>query len=232
MTALLFPVAIVQGRRFMATTTMAPPAAGRPCGTAGAGDSPPLRLTVLGDSMAAGHGVDDHEEGIAAQLAQILADRRGRPVTWTTIGQFGATTRRIRHRLLPTVAASCDVAVLMAGGNDVLARRSLTQSRVDYAAILDALTARAERVVAFGVPPFRSFPSLPWALSRYLSARGDRFDAMAHDLCWERNVEWISASVALDASFFAGDGFHPRADGYRFIAATIAKTLDVIGTST
>lgn len=225
MNTLLLPVAMMQGRRFMATTTMAPVAAGHPSGSVGVGDDPPLRLTVVGDSTAVGHGVERQDDGVAAQLARMLADRMHRPVSWTAIGQFGATTRRIRHQLVPTMAGPCDVAVLLAGGNDVLSRRPLPESRADYAAILDALTARAGRVVAFGIPPFRSFHALPWALSRYLSARGDRFDSMAYRLCRERGVHWISASAALDASFFASDGFHPSATGYRLIAASIAEGL-------
>jgi lysophospholipase L1-like esterase len=218
-------MAMVQGRRFASTVTMAPPAAGSPSGSVDGRDGPPVRLVVLGDSMAAGHGVSFHGDGLAAQLAARLADRWGRPVAWRTIGQFGATTRRIRHRLLPTITEPCDVAVLMAGGNDVLSRRPLSQSQDDYAAILDGLTAWADRVVAFGVPPFRCFPSLPWALSRYLSARGARFDAMARRLCHERGVDWISASVTLDDDFFARDGFHPAPVGYAFIADTVADAL-------
>ena len=81
-------------------------------------------------------------------------------------------------------------------------------------------------MVAFGIPPFRSFHAMPWALSRYLSARGDQFDSMASHLCRERGVHWISAAAALDASFFASDGFHPSATGYRIIAAAIAEVLD------
>lgn len=229
MSTLLSPVAMVQGRRYLANTVMAPPAAGDPFGNVDGYGGPPLRLAVLGESTAAGYGVDRHDDGLAAQLARLLADRMKRSVSWTAVGQFGATTRRTRHRLLPTLTGSWDIAVLMAGGNDVLARRPLAQSQVDYAAILDGLTARADRVVAFGVPPFRSFPTMPWALSRYLAARGDRFDAMAHQLCRERGVHWISAAATLDSDFFAGDGFHPSAAGYGFIAATVADTLEPAG---
>jgi lysophospholipase L1-like esterase len=227
--ALLMPLALVQGRRFLAMTTMAPPAAGAPSGSAGTGDGPPLRLVLLGDSTAAGHGVDSHEDGIAAQVARRLADQTGRRVTWTAIGQFGATTRRIRHRLLPMLDGACDVAILSAGANDVLARRSAAQSRTDYAAILDALAERAERVVAIGAPPFRALPALPWALSRYLAVRGDRFDAMVDELCRERGMPWLPALTSLDASFFASDGFHPSATGYGIIAAAIAEILKPVG---
>lgn len=229
MTALLLPIALVQGRRFLATTRMAPPAAGPSEGSVPAGDGQPLRLAVVGDSTAAAHGVNHHDQGFAGQLARMLAERLQRPVAWKAVGQFGATTRRIRYRLVPRLTGHYDVAVLMAGANDVLARRTLAASQVDYDAILDDLTTRASRVVALGAPPFRTVPALPWALSRYLAARAERFDSMAHDLCRARGIAWIRALTSLDASFFAGDGFHPSATGYRIMATVVAETLEPVG---
>jgi lysophospholipase L1-like esterase len=123
-----------------------------------------LRIGVLGESTAAGCGVDTHEEGFPGCLAREFVARTGRPVTWEVVGQFGATSRRIRHRLLPELGGELDLAVLLAGGNDVLARRTPGEWRDDLTAIVSGLADRAEHVVVSGIPPFARFSS--WGAAR------------------------------------------------------------------
>ncbi|MFD4764213.1 hypothetical protein ACFWOJ_36970, partial [Streptomyces sp. NPDC058439] len=60
-------------------------------GAAGAG---PLRVAVVGESTAAGCGVERHEEGFTGQFARELSARTGRPVDWAVRGRYGATARR------------------------------------------------------------------------------------------------------------------------------------------
>ena len=45
------------------------------------GEGEPLKLLVLGDSSAAGVGVEKIEDCFAGHLPRILAERTGRPVT-------------------------------------------------------------------------------------------------------------------------------------------------------
>ncbi|TGA92727.1 hypothetical protein [Streptomyces sp. MZ04] len=43
---------------------------------------PPLRLAVIGDSLAAGVGAASHEEALSGQLARTLTAMTGRAVSW------------------------------------------------------------------------------------------------------------------------------------------------------
>ncbi len=71
MSSLLLPVVAVQAM-WKRQRAVAPPApGGRPSGVVTAsGDLRPLRTVVLGDSIAAGYGVDTLDEGFGAALAR------------------------------------------------------------------------------------------------------------------------------------------------------------------
>lgn len=219
-------IALVQGMWLRSTLKLAPPAAGPACGTVGTGSGPPLGIAVVGDSTAAGCGVDNHDEGLASCLAREIGTRTRQPVRWQAVGQFGATARRIRYRLLPRVGEDLDVAVLLAGANDVMSRRSPDQWRDDLSAIVDDLAERADHVVVAGIPPFALFPSMPAILGRYLSERAAALDEVTRQICGARSgTTWVPTIGVPPADFFASDCFHPSAAGYQLWALVVADHL-------
>jgi lysophospholipase L1-like esterase len=186
-----------------------------------------MRLAVIGESTAAGCGVENYEDSIAAAFARCLADRRGHDVSWFVLGQDGATSRRILHRLMPDLADGWDLVVLLAGVNDVLSRRRPAEWRANLEAILHGLEARSRRVVVAGLPTFAEFPQLPVALSRYLDRRARALDRVAEQVCQQRDhAVWVgSEGVEAGPDFFAIDGFHPSAEGYRQWANLLCERL-------
>ncbi|MFC6016794.1 SGNH/GDSL hydrolase family protein [Plantactinospora solaniradicis] len=226
MNPLLMPVVAVQGTWIRTTLKMASPATGPTSGTVGEGSGPPLRIAILGESTAAGCGVDTHDDGFPGCLARELAVRTQRSVSWEVAGQFGATARRIRYRLLPRLGERLDVAVLLAGANDVFTRRTPEQWRDNLVAILDSLTDRADDVVMSGLPPFAAFPSLPTALGRYLAERAAALDEVSRQVCAEApRTTWIGIPEVPIPNFFGHDRFHPSAAGYRSWALAIADHI-------
>ena len=220
------PVAAVQGMWLRSTLKFAPPATGPTHGTVGTTSRPPLRLAVLGDSTAAGCGVHTHEEGFPGSLAREIAARTLRPVEWQVAGQFGATARRIRYRLLPQISEDLDAAVLLAGGNDVMTGRSPDEWRADLGAIADDLMERARHVVIAGVPPFALFPAIPPTLGRYLSERAAALDEVSRQVCAGRPcTKWVTMTEIPPPEYFAVDRFHLSAAGYRRWAQVIADHL-------
>jgi lysophospholipase L1-like esterase len=215
---LLLPIVAVQGMWMRSRIKMASPAAGPTSGTVGDPSRPPVRIAVVGESTAAGCGVDTHDDGFPGWLARELAARTRRPVRWEVAGQFGATARRIRYRLVPQLGESLHVAVLLAGANDVLTRRTPGQWRDDLAAIVEDLADRAEQVAVTGIPPLAAFPSLPSTLGHYLAQRASALDAVSQQVCAEHpRATWISSTdiLPIGPDFFADDRFHPSAAGYR-----------------
>ncbi|TDD68607.1 SGNH/GDSL hydrolase family protein [Jiangella aurantiaca] len=228
MNRLLFPIVALQGLWVRSTFTLAGPVDGPLTGTTGEGAGPPLRVAILGESTAAGSGVDSHDDGFAGGLAAALAARTGRPVDWEVAAQFGATARRIRYRLLPRLTGDYDVAVLLAGANDVLTRRPAADWGADLAVIVDGLGERAERVVVAGIPPFGLFPGLPRTLRRYLGERAAALDAVAREVCAARpRVTWttVGTDVPPSLDFFSADRFHPSATGYGLWSSAVADAI-------
>lgn len=190
-----------------------------------------MRLAVVGESTAAGCGVDTHDDGFPGAFAREVSARTGGPVSWEVVGQYGATSRRIRHRLLPQlVGHGFTHAIVLAGANDVLSRRAPAEWAEDLGAIVDELAGRAKHVIVVGIPPIKNFPSIPGTLRRHLARRAGEFDRVAEQVCAERSgTNWVSSTdvIPIDADFFARDKFHPSAYGYRRWAETVADHLSL-----
>ncbi len=219
------PVVAAQGLWLRSTLRLASAPGGGTSGSAPGPAATPLRLAVLGDSTAAGCGVTGHDEAFAAVFAREIAERIRRPVDWQVLGQFGATARRIRFRLVPHIGENLDMVVLLAGANDVMAGRGPALWRDDLIGILTDLAHRVRHVVVAGMPPFAQFPAIPAKLGRYLGERGDALDTVSRQVCGrhpERTTFVGSPAGTPPPGFFSADRFHPSALGYRLWAENVA----------
>ncbi|MGH3351644.1 MAG: SGNH/GDSL hydrolase family protein [Actinomycetes bacterium] len=189
-----------------------------------------LRLLVLGDSSASGRGAPTHDLAFAGSMARAIGQRTERPVEWRAMGKYGATSEKIRHGILAKVRGEWDLAVLLVGVNDVLARRSAAAWAADLTAIVETLQEHAAHTLVPGIPQFDAFPSLPRTLRRYLAERGAVLDVAARLVCAGRtSVQWISSADLgpAEPSFFAEDGFHASPAGYERWARAICDRVDL-----
>ena len=190
------------------------------------GDAPTLSLAVVGESTAAGCGVRSHRDGFAHLLAEELAGRDGREVSWLAVGQYGATAYAVRALLVPRLPVRVDLAVVLVGVNDVLALRSATQWRADLSALLGAVSGHADTVVLGGIPPFEVFPALPATLGGLLARRGRALEAISAEVCDDLGVTLVPPrELGAGPDVFAEDGFHPGLGGYRAWAHATAASL-------
>lgn len=129
----LLPFLIAQGRHTRCVTPRLPEAGGPVAGLAGAAHGgAPLSLLTLGESPVAGVGVATHEEAITGQLAQALANRLQRPVSWRACGKNGVTAREALEQVMPLVPQQpVDIALVAFGVNDTTAFRPVASWRKD-----------------------------------------------------------------------------------------------------
>lgn len=225
------PKVVRQGRQVRESTELLPQASGPTRGTAGRSWLwRPLRMTVIGESTAAGSGASMHEEAFAGRLAHYLVEETGRAVDWHVVGENGATINRTQEFQLPSVGTEIrDVCVLLTGVNDVINRTRASYWREDLSAVVDTLALRCELVVVAGLPDFTKFPALPSELGDYLASRANALDTEARRICGAREgVLWTDTVDAMkDASseFFAHDGFHPGPVGYDMWARAVAREI-------
>ena len=172
----------------------------------------PLRLLVLGDSLAAGYGLPAAEGFQARLLAGLKA--RGLEVQLVDGAVSGDTTAGGRTRLDWVLAEPVDAALVELGGNDGLRGIDPRATEANLAAILDALAARGIPVLLSGMlaPPNlgREYGEAFAAAFRRLGARpGVMFDP------------FFLEGVAGDPALNQPDRIHPNAKG----AAIVAERL-------
>ncbi|MDR8019755.1 SGNH/GDSL hydrolase family protein [Nesterenkonia aerolata] len=233
---LLLPIAAIQGARVRQHGMRLPEAAGPRDGVVGAldgGSGEPLRVAVIGDSTAAGCGVEAQSEAFGPQFAEAVAGRTGQPVEWAVRGRNGARAFEVTRDVLPQLddapgGPQFDVVVVLVGVNDVLSGHQGSQWEQDLGALLDGASAAADQVLMTGIPEFSSFPALPKILARYLDEQAARLDDISQQVCADREVvTWLGADMlATGKDFFAVDGFHPNADGYRRWAQAVAENVN------
>jgi lysophospholipase L1-like esterase len=197
-------------------------------------DGPPLTLAVLGDSSAAGYGVDLPRETPGALLAAGLAERLGRPVTVCSLAVVGATSAALVAQCESALELRPDIAVILVGANDVTHR---VQPPVAVGYLADAvrhLRAVGIRVVVGTCPDLGTIRPIAQPL-RWLARRWSRQLAAAQTIAAvEAGAATVSLGDLLGPEFaaapdemFSSDRFHPSAIGYAAAAAALLPTLVV-----
>jgi acyl-CoA thioesterase I len=173
-------------------------------------------VLVLGDSISAGFGLS-REQSWVAQLAPLTG--------WQLVngGVSGDTTLQGRERLPELLETHRPAAVIIElGGNDMLRRRSGSETAATLEAIIADVRAAGARPVLMAIPE----PSLSGAAFGSLSDAG--FYA---DLAKRAKVPLIEDAVAevLSKSSLKLDQLHPNAEGHRELADRVAGQLRKIG---
>jgi lysophospholipase L1-like esterase len=225
------PVLLVQGRRVRRRVERLPEATG-PTGGVGAAvvGEVPLAVLVVGDSVAAGVGVDSHDRSMAGRLATRLHERTGRAVTWRVVARSGLDARGLAGVLASADLGDPDVVVVSLGVNDVKDLRSDRAWRTGLDAVLGRLAELPRaRTFVLGMPPVERFPALPHPLADLLGARARRLDALARTVVdrYPRASRLELTGRDLDALEhpFAVDGFHPGAALHALIAEEVADAF-------
>jgi lysophospholipase L1-like esterase len=192
----------------------------------------PISLVVLGDSGAAGFGVERPEETTAAVAAAGLAAALEREVQLLCLAVVGAQSGDLQGQIDQIEPDWPDVAVIAVGANDVTHRVPPGRSVALLTAAIERLRAHEVEVVVATCPDLGTIRPIPHPL-RWVARRWSRTLAAA------QMVAAVSAgarSVALadllgpefDAhpdTMFGPDQFHPSATGYRHFAEAIVPSL-------
>jgi len=220
----LSPLLLAQGLSVRANAVRLPEAAGPRTGRLGPG--PRLSLLILGDSSAAGVGVDHQNDALAGQLAVLLANHF--TLDWQLVAKTGATTRTALQWLETHPPAPIDIVVTALGVNDVTHAVPyplwLRQQNRMFARINTLFAPR--RVYVSGVPPLGDFPILPQPLRWSLGTQARRFDAgLARLTETSPRLCHIPFDSPLVPSQMAQDGFHPGPEIYTLWAKEMASRI-------
>jgi acyl-CoA thioesterase-1 len=183
---------------------------------------PPRRtVVVLGDSLAAGFGVEPKEAYPA--LLQQKVDAAGLPFTVVNAGVSGDTTAGGLRRLDWVLRQPAEVLVLELGGNDGLRGLAPEATRSNLVAIIGKARAKnpETKVVLAGMV-------MPDNMGE---AYNRKFQAIFPEVAQEQKVALIPfllAGVGGLTELNQPDQIHPTAKGHALVASNVWVTLEPV----
>lgn len=208
----------------------------------GAGPLPPaefaadpdlLTLAVLGDSTAAGLGVERPEELPGVLLAHNLADEAGRPVQLDTYAISGSGSPRLAEQLRAALLSPPAAALIMVGPNDIRDRVPPATSAALLGAAVAALRAEGTAVVVGTCPDLGAVRPIPQPLRSFVRAWSIALARLQRDAVNEAGGHPVALADLLapeflsrpEALFSTRDGLHPSAAGYEAACSVLLPAL-------
>ena len=192
---------------------------------------PAVKVALLGDSSAAGYGVERVEDTPGAQLASGLAaaaDRRVHLRSFAVVGARSSDLARQIDRALPT---SPDLVVMLIGANDVTHQVLPSASVRHLAEGVRRLREADIEVVVGTCPDLGTIKPIPPPLKQVARAWSRRLAAAQTITVVEERGRTVSLGSILGPEFdaapamlFGPDRFHPSADGYRSLAQVLVPS--------
>lgn len=194
----------------------------------GSGTTPPLRLTVLGDSTAAGFGLADPDQAWPRQTASELSRRLDCPVDVRVHAVRGHRIATVTDEQVPNLdGTDPDIVLVSVGGNDALGRVAPWNVRRDQRRMVRAIRDLVPQaiLVIVGAPRVDQAPVLGPALSTGLAAacmatrNAQRRQAQADGV-----VLFFLDPLSLDE--FGPDGLHASVAAHARAAIETADVLE------
>ncbi|MFG2696190.1 SGNH/GDSL hydrolase family protein [Kitasatospora sp. NPDC048407] len=181
---------------------------------------PPLVMAFLGDSTAAGLGVQRAQETPGALLSSGLASVAERRVRLVNVAKSGARSGDLARQVERALAHCPDIAVLMIGANDVTRHAPAATSVRELGEAVGRLVAAGCEVVVGTCPDLGTIkpvrPPLRW-VARRLSRQLAAAQTIAVVEAGGRTVSLgslLGPEFATRPELFAADRYHPSAQGY------------------
>lgn len=230
-TIALIPALVIQGNRVKKNTLRLPEPEGASEGQTGTGNK--LSLLILGDSAAAGVGVEHQDDALLGAILHELKDDF--EIDWKLQAKTGDTSSKVIHALDQMEVQHYDVIVTSVGVNDVTklipVEVWIQKQEQLYSKIQQKFSPKL--IIAAGVPPMNMFPALPnplaWLFGQYAKQMNQQLENFVNQ---QVNMQWIEYDIEKYRAMnlqMAADGFHPSKEVYTLwgqeVAGKIRKTF-------
>jgi lysophospholipase L1-like esterase len=198
---------------------------------------PAIKVALLGDSSAAGYGVDRIVETPGAYFASGLARAADRRVHLRTYAKVGAQSSDLADQIERALPNRPDLAVILIGANDVTHRVKPSQSVRYLSEAVRRLSDAGAKVLVGTCPDLGSVKPIPPPLKQVARSMSRRLAAAQAIVVVEEGGTAVSLGSILGPDFaaapavlFGPDQFHPSAEGYRAVAEVLVPSaLNVLG---
>jgi lysophospholipase L1-like esterase len=191
---------------------------------------------MLGDSSAAGLGVDDSAQTPAALMAGLLARDLERRVELDLQAVTGARSKDLDIQVQRVLRHHVDVAVILIGTNDVTHRVSAETACRHLGRAIATLRAADVHVVVGTCPDLGSVKPLMQPLRALARVRSRQMAQAQTVVAVEQGATAVSLGnllgpeFATNPSMWSADRFHPSPAGYaRVVEALLPSVLEAVG---
>jgi len=179
----------------------------------------PVRIVMLGDSIAAGYGLPP-SQALPARLEAALK-ARGHDVTIENAGVSGDTAAGGLARLDWSVPDGTDAVIVELGANDMLRGLDPKVTREALTAIVERLRARRIEVMLTGMLASRNLgPDYQRAYDQIFPDLAKAYDLVYYPFLLDR--------VALDRSLNQPDGIHPNEKGVAVMVERMVPAVEAL----
>jgi lysophospholipase L1-like esterase len=193
---------------------------------------PAIRVALLGDSSAAGYGVDRVEETPGALLASGIARHADRRVYLKELCAVGARSSDLAAQVDRALAIEPEVVVILIGGNDVTHTVLPSQSVRHLSEGVRRLRSAGAKVVVGTCPDLGTIQPIAPPLRQVARTWSRRMAAAQTIATIEEGGRTVSLGsvlgpefAAAPALFFGPDQFHPSAEGYRALSNVLLPSV-------
>ena len=222
-------------RRAIGETTGQPPDATGWYGRGRAG--PAIKIALLGDSAAAGYGVERVVETTGALLASGIAEKADRRVHLRSYAFVGARSSDLIGQIARALPTEPHLAVVLIGVNDITHSVLPSQSVRHLSEAVRRLREAGVEVVVGTCPDLGTVKPIAPPLKQVGRAWSHRLAAAQTIAVVEEGGRTVSLASVLGPEFeaaptvlFGPDRFHPSAEGYRrLVDVLLPSTLAALG---
>ena len=193
---------------------------------------PAIKVALLGDSSAAGYGVDTVEETPGAYLASGVAEAADRRVYLSSVAKVGAQTKDLAGQIDRVLPMEPHVAVIFIGGNDVTHAVPVKTSQRLLRAAVTRLKSHGVKVVVGTCPDLGAIEPLPQPLRQIARVWSRQLAAAQATVVVQSDARAVALGSILGEEFssfsellFGPDRFHPSAAGYARMSAAVLPTV-------
>jgi len=193
---------------------------------------PAIRIALLGDSSAAGYGVDRVEETPGALVASGVAEHADRRVYLKEFCVVGARSSDLSAQVDRALAIEPEVAVILIGANDVTHTVLPSQSVRHLSEGVRRLTTAGAKVVVGTCPDLGTVQPIAPPLKQVARTWSRRLAAAQTIATIAEHGRTVSLGDVLGPEFaaapavlFGPDRFHPSVEGYRALANVLIPSV-------
>jgi acyl-CoA thioesterase-1 len=188
----------------------------------------PVTIVALGDSLTAGYGLADQNDGLVPQLESWLK-AKGADVVVQNAGVSGDTTAGGLSRIGWALGPEADALIVTLGGNDLLRGLDPAGSRANLEGILKEVQARGLPVLLVAMAAPTNFgPEYKTAFDAMYADLATQYGALlAEDFFAGLRAAGADPSdPASLAAYMQPDGIHPNPEGVRLIVEGLGPKVE------